>query len=126
MLSITPTVNVFLALDPVDMRKGFHGLTALVESILSQNPLSGHWFVFINRRRDRVKILTWDGSGFCIYYKRLERGTFELPRLDRPDQQNGPDQQSIELSGSQLSLILAGIELSSVKQRPRFELKPTG
>jgi len=126
MLSITPTVNVFLALDPVDMRKGFHGLTALVESILSQNPLSGHWFVFINRRRDRVKILTWDGSGFCIYYKRLERGTFELPQLDKPDQQSGPDQQSIELSGSQLSLILAGIELSSVKQRPRFELKPTG
>ncbi len=126
MLSITPTLNVFLALDPVDMRKGFHGLTSLVESILSQNPLSGHWFVFINRRRDRVKILTWDGSGFCIYYKRLERGTFELPRLDKPDQQSGPDQQSIELSGSQLSLILAGIELSSVKQRPRFELKPTG
>ncbi len=126
MLSITPTLNVFLALDPVDMRKGFHGLTSLVESILSQNPLSGHWFVFINRRRDRVKILTWDGSGFCIYYKRLERGTFELPRLDKLDQQNGPDQQSVELSGSQLSLILAGIELSSVKQRPRFELKPTG
>lgn len=126
MLSITPTVNVFLALDPVDMRKGFHGLTALVESILSQNPLSGHWFVFINRRRDRVKILTWDGSGFCIYYKRLERGTFELPQLDRLNQQSGPDQQSIELSGSQLSLILAGIELSSVKQRPRFQLQPTG
>ncbi len=120
MLSITPTVNVFLAIDPVDMRKGFHGLTSLTESILRENPLSGHWFVFINRRRDRVKILTWDGSGFCIYYKRLERGTFELPRLDRPDQ------QSIELSGSQLSLILDGIELSSVKQRPRFQLRPTG
>ncbi len=125
MLSITPTVNVFLAIDPVDMRKGFHGLTSLTESILSQNPLSGHWFVFINRRRDRVKILTWDGSGFCIYYKRLERGTFELPRLDRADQQ-GPDQQSIELTGSQLSSILYGIELSSVKQRPRFQLRPTG
>ncbi len=130
MLSIMPTVNVFLAIDPVDMRKGFHGLTSLTESILSQNPLSGHWFVFINRRRDRVKILTWDGSGFCIYYKRLERGTFELPRLDRVDQQGsdqqGPDQQSIELTGSQLSLILDGIELSSVKQRPRFQLRPTG
>ncbi len=125
MLSITPTINVFLAIDPVDMRKGFHGLTSLTESILSQNPLSGHWFVFINRRRDRVKILTWDGSGFCIYYKRLERGTFELPRSDRIDQQ-GPDQQSIELTGSQLSLILDGIELSSVKQRPRFQLQPTG
>ncbi len=120
MLSIMPTVNVFLAIDPVDMRKGFHGLTSLTESILSQNPLSGHWFVFINRRRDRVKILTWDGSGFCIYYKRLERGTFELPRLAKPDQ------QSIELTGSQLSLILDGIELSSVKQRPRFQLQPTG
>jgi transposase len=125
MLSITPTVNVFLAIDPVDMRKGFHGLTSLTESILSQNPLSGHWFVFINRRRDRVKILTWDGSGFCIYYKRLERGTFELPRSDRVDQQ-GPDQQSIKLTGSQLSLILDGIELSSVRQRPRFQLQPTG
>ena len=62
MLSITPTVNVFLAIDPVDMRKGFHGLTSLTESILRENPLSGHWFVFINRRHDRVKILTWDGN----------------------------------------------------------------
>ena len=120
MLSITSSINVFLAIDPVDMRKGFHGLTSLAESVLNQNPLSGHWFVFINRRRDRVKILTWDGSGFCIYYKRLERGTFELPRLDKPDQ------QSVELSRSQLSLILDGIELSSVKQRPRFQLQPTG
>jgi transposase len=120
MLAITPAVNVFLAVDPVDMRKGFHGLTSLTASILSQDPLSGHWFVFINRRRDRIKILTWDGSGFCIYYKRLERGTFELPRLDKPDQ------QSIELTGSQLALILDGIELDSVKQRPRFQLRPTG
>ncbi len=79
MLLITPTVKVFLTIDPVDMRKSFHGLTSLTESILSQDPVSGHWFVSINRRRDRVKILTWDGSGFCIYYNKLEQ---QIARLE--------------------------------------------
>jgi transposase len=102
------------------MRKSFHGLTSLTESILNQDPVSGYWFVFINRRRDRIKILAWDGAGFWIWYKRLESGTFELPRLIQQDQ------QGIELTSSQLSLILDGIELSSVKQRPRFQLRPTG
>lgn len=120
MLSITSAVKVFLAINPVDMRKSFHGLTSLTEAILNQDPLSGHWFVFINRRRDRIKVLAWDGSGFCIWYKYLERGTFELPRLDQQDQ------HGIELTSSQLSLILDGIELSSVKQRLRFQLRPTG
>jgi transposase len=76
--------------------------------------------VFINRRRDRIKILAWDGAGFWIWYKRLESGTFELPRLIQQDQ------QGLELTSSQLSLILDGIELSSVKHRPRFQLRPTG
>jgi transposase len=120
MLSITSTVRLFLAIDPVDMRKSYHGLTSLTESILNQDPVSGHWFVFINRRRDRIKILAWDGTGFWIWYKRLESGTFELPRLVQQDQQD------IELTSAQLSLILDGIELSSVKQRPRFQLRPTG
>ena len=87
MRSINSTVKLFLAIDPVDIRKIFHGLTSLTESILNQDPVSGHWFVFINRRRDRIKILAWDGAGFWIWYKRLESGTFELPRLLQPDQQ---------------------------------------
>ena len=117
MLSITPTVRLFLAIDPVDMRKSFHGLTSLTESILNQDPVSGHWFVFINRRRDRIKILAWDGTGFWIWYKRLESGTFELPRLVQQDQ------QGIELTSAQLSLILDGIELSSVRRRKRYRLE---
>lgn len=107
-------VRVFLARDPVDMRKSFHGLSSLAESVLKQDPLSGHLFVFINRRRDRIKILYWQRTGFCIWYKQLERGGFELPKTD--------DQATrVELTTSQLSLILDGIDLSSVKQRLRFQ-----
>lgn len=107
-------VRVFLAREPVDMRKSFHGLSSLAEYVLEHDPLSGHLFVFINRRRDRIKILYWQPTGFCIWYKQLEQGGFELPKMD--DQAT-----SVELTTSQLSLILDGIDLSSVKQRLRFQ-----
>ena len=70
---------MFVALSPVDMRRSFNGLFALVQSVLGQDPLSGHLFVFSNRRRNRVKILYWDGSGLWVCAKRLERGTFGWP-----------------------------------------------
>ena len=120
MLNFSHQTRVFLFLEPVDMRKSFRGLCLLAESVLKEDPASGHWFAFINRRQDRLKLLGWDGQGFWIWYKRLESGTFELPRLVQQDQ------QGIELTSAQLSLILDGIELSSVKQRPRFQLRPTG
>ena len=71
MLSISSQVRIFLARHPVDMRKSFHGLIGLTESVLQQDPLSGHLFVFVNRRRDRIKLLYWGGTGFCIWYQQF-------------------------------------------------------
>src|SRR6267143_1188825 len=72
MWSISPQVRVFLAREPVDMRKSFHGLVSLTESVLKKDPLSGQLFVFINRRRDRIKLLYWGGVGFCLWYQQLQ------------------------------------------------------
>ena len=79
MLTLASTIQVFIAIDPVDLRKGFEGLSGLVRSVMKQDPLSGSLFCFLNRRKDRAKILFWDRSGYCIFYKRLERGTYKLP-----------------------------------------------
>ena len=79
MLSLPPSVRIFAAAGPTDLRKSFDGLCALVKDVLRQDPFSGHLFVFVNRRRDRVKVLYWDRSGFCLLYKRLEEGTFRDP-----------------------------------------------
>lgn len=117
MFSVPSRMRVFLARDPVDMRKSFHGLIGLAESVLTQDPLSGHLFVFINRRRDRIKLLYWGGTGFCIWYQHLEEGSYQLPHTTATDEPEG-----IEISASQLSLILDGIDLSSVRQRPRYRL----
>jgi transposase len=115
MLSVSSQTRVFLARDPVDMRKSFHGLIGLTESVLQQDPLSGHLFVFINRRRDRIKLLYWGGTGFCIWYQHLEEGGYQLPDAVTADEQRG-----IEITATELSLILDGIDLSSVRQRPRY------
>ena len=117
MLSVSSQVRIFLARDPVDMRKSFHGLIGLTESVLRKDPLSGHLFVFINRRRDRIKLLYWGGTGFCIWYQQLEKGRYQLPDAATADEREG-----IEISASQLSLILDGIDLSSIRQRPRYRL----
>lgn len=119
MYPIAAQTKVFLSLTPTDMRKSFRGLLTLTEAVLRQAPSSGHLFVFLGRRRDLIKVLYWDGTGFCIWYKRLEVGRFQLPRVDNVDAAQG-----IELSTTQLSLILDGIDLSSVKQRLRYR-RPT-
>jgi transposase len=98
------------------MRKSFHGLVALTESALRQDPLSGSFFVFVNRRRDRIKILYWGQIGYCIWYQQLQRGTYQLPKHDELD-----GAEAIEMTRTQLSLILDGIDLASVRQRKRFE-----
>ena len=101
-----------------DMRKGFDGLSGLVHNELGMNPVSGDVFIFLNRSRNRVKILLWEGDGFSIYYKRLEQGTYELPSANSA---------SVMLSREELQLLLSGIQLSSVKRRKRFkknEIKP--
>jgi transposase len=118
MIALAPQIRVFLYRRPTDMRKSFHGLVALTESELKQDPLSGSLFVFLNRRRDRVKILYWGQSGFCIWYQQLQQGTYQLPSPTALD-----DQDTLEVTRSQLSLILEGIDLGSVRQRPRFRLQ---
>ncbi|MFO0914171.1 MAG: IS66 family insertion sequence element accessory protein TnpB [Pirellulales bacterium] len=114
MFLLSPQTKVFLAAGSTDMRKSFRSLVTLTESILEQDPLSGHLFVFVNGRRDMMKILHWDGSGFWIWYRQLERGTFQLP-----GPQASPETPGFELTPSQLSLILDGIDLRSARQRLR-------
>ena len=118
MIALPPQIRVFLYRRPTDMRKSFHGLVALTESELKQDPLSGSLFVFVNRRRDRIKILYWGQTGFCIWYQQLQRGTYQLPRHESLE-----ERYTLQVTRSQLSLILDGIDLTSARQRRRFELK---
>jgi len=120
MIAISAQTKLYLARDATDMRKSFRGLILLTEAVLQQEPVSGHLFVFLNRRQDLMKILYWDGTGFCIWYKRLERGSFQ-----RPPAVAGEDRPGLELSTAQLSLMLEGIDLTSVRQRLRFRRFPT-
>jgi len=106
-------VRVFLCTSPTDMRKGFDTLAMLVRDGLGYDPLSGHLFMFVGRRRDRLKILYWDRDGYALWYKRLEQGTFRMPIAK-------PDAESIELKASELAMLLAGIDLRSIKRRKRF------
>ena len=119
MLNFSHQTRVFLFLEPVDMRKSFCGLCLLAESVLNEDPASGHWFAFINRRRDRLKLLGWDGQGFWIWYKRLESGGFQKPAAD-------PSQVQAEIDVTQLSLIINGIELSSAQRRRRYSRRGLG
>jgi transposase len=120
MIALSAHTKVYLAKDATDMRKSFRGLILLTEAVLQQESVSGHLFVFLNRRRDLMKILYWDGTGFCIWYKRLERGSFQ-----RPLAVAGEVRPDLELSTAQLSLMLQGIDLTSVRQRLRFHRFPT-
>lgn len=114
MFLLSPQTKVFLAKDATDMRKSFRGLIVLAEAVLHQDPVSGHLFVFVNKRQHMLKILHWDGSGWWIWYRQLERGSFQLP------QPASTDDGGMELTPTQLSLILDGIDLSSVRQRLRY------
>ena len=112
-------VRVFLCTRPTDMRKGFDGLQGMVREFLGQDPLSGHLFLFLNRRRDRIKLLWWDRDGLVIWYKRLEAGTFQ--QLD-PSASRGcsSGEAGIELSTTDLALLLTGVDLASARRRKRY------
>ena len=99
-----------------DMRKGFNGLSGIVRNELGKNPLGGEVFIFINRRRNRMKVLIWEKGGFVLYYKLLERGTFQIPEADGST-------NSCSITWHQLVLIMEGVELQSIKKRKRYELK---
>lgn len=114
MLSVPGTVKIFLCLAPTDMRKSIDGLTGLASNVLRQDPLSGHLFVFLGKRRDRVKLLYFDGDGYALWYKRLEAGTFRLPAA-------AADQTSLTLSPADLALLLSGVDLASVRRGKRYQ-----
>jgi transposase len=106
-------VKVYLAVGATDMRKGFDSLAALVRDHLGHDPLSGSLFLFIGRDRDRIKALLWETDGYCLWYKRLEEGTFRVP----PARDGGA---SVELKASELAMLLEGIDLARIKRRRRF------
>jgi len=114
MLSLPPSVRILLAREAADMRKGFDGLAQLVKDVLEEDPLSGHLFVFRNRKGDRLKILYWAGDGFAIWYRRLEKGTFRFPSP------NEAQATSITVKAGDLLMLLQGIDLRAVKRRPRY------
>ena len=113
MLSIPANVSVYLCTKATDMRKGFDGLYALVLQVFKRDPLDGHLFLFVNRRRDRLKILWWDRDGMALFYKRLEAGTYQLPVT--PD-----DGEGIEIDSTDLAMMLNGIDIQSAKRRKRY------
>jgi transposase len=113
VLSLLGTVRVFVAVPPSDLRKGYDGLARLAREVIDQDPLSGHLFVFANRKRDRIKILYWDRDGYAVWMKRLERGTFRWPTLAS---------DHVEWSAHELAAVLGGIDLKATRKRPRFAL----
>ena len=113
MLSYSSLIRVFISIQPTDMRKSFEGLCGCVQQQLGQDPLSGHAFVFFNRRRTMVKLLVWQRGGFCIFAKKLAEGRFML----RAEETSG------ETDMAELLLILEGIDLSGSRRRKRFDLR---
>jgi transposase len=107
----SPSVRIFIAREPIDMRKGLDGLASLVIEVIDQDPQSGHLFVFFNRHRNRMKSLVWDGSGYWMLVKRLEHGQFKI--FDRV----GESRTSFELSNTDLALLLDGIDLRGARRR---------
>jgi transposase len=116
MLMLPASVKVFVYAQPTDMRCGFNKLSMLAECVMQQDPTSGHLFVFFNKSGDKCKILWWDRTGFAVWYKRLEEGTFE--RLKGSDQD-----MALEIDAAKLSWILEGIDLFKSRRRKRYERK---
>ena len=115
MLSLPPSVRIFVARGATDMRKSFDTLAAVVCDVIDEDPQSGHLFVFFNRRRDRAKILWWDRWGYCLLAKRLEHGQFSIY-----DQAEGSS-NSFEIRASDLLLLLEGVDLRRSRRRPSHD-----
>ena len=114
MLDGAPGPRIWLAAEATDMRCGFDRLAERVQSVIGEDPLSGHLFLFRSRNGSRLKILTWDRDGYVLWYKRLETGVFKLPRM-------APGSRSIELRASELAMLLDGIDMAKLKRVPRYE-----
>lgn len=115
MLTLPPSVRVYVSTRPTNMHKSFDGLSALVSGAIGQDPMAGHLFVFFGRRADQVKVLYWDRTGYCVWSKRLERGRFRMPYAVP-----GPD-GCVEIESAELSLILEGIDLAGARRRARWK-----
>ena len=113
MLRFPSAIRIFFCTCPVDMMNGFDGLSAIAREVVDQDPLSGHIFVFRNRRGDRVKVLYWDRDGYAIWYKRLEKGRFSIPTTD----------SSSQIDSRCLAMMLEGMDLKTLRKRPRYQLK---
>jgi transposase len=113
MFTLSTSHRFHLYSQPTDMRKSFDGLSGLIQNILGSNPLSGDVFIFINRRRDKIKLLHWQGISFTLYYKRLEEGTFEVPSYD-------PEVGSIVLSYAQMVMLVDGLTIKNIEKRKSY------
>jgi transposase len=114
MLTVAPGARVYLATEPVDLRRGHDGLCAIVRGQLELDPYTGHLFAFIGRRRDRIKILLWDRGGFVLYYKRLARGRFTLPKVRE-------DADRVVLDATQLAMLLGGFDPVGARRTKAWE-----
>ncbi len=117
VLTFNANMRIYLHTQPTDMRKSFDGLSGLVRSVLEADPLDGDLFLFINRRRDRIKMLWWDRDGLALFYKRLESGTFEMVA------QGDDSPAGVEIDSAQMAMLLSGVPLTD-KRRKRFKLAP--
>ena len=113
MFSLSSSFRYYFYTLPTDMRNGFDGLCGLVHRELGRRPLSGEVYIFINKGRDKIKLLHWEQGGFVLYYKRLERGTFELPKMNTVS-------KACQISWSSLMLMVEGIMIEKSKQRRRY------
>ena len=115
MFQLNAWLRYYLYSRPADMRKGFDGLSGLVANELGRDPHSGEVFVFVNSRRTHIKLLHWESGGFTLYYKRLESGTFELPKIN-------PESGGAMITWHDLLFMIEGVSLSTIRYRKRFEL----
>ncbi|HLL88622.1 MAG TPA: IS66 family insertion sequence element accessory protein TnpB [Tepidisphaeraceae bacterium] len=115
MLSLPPSVRVFLATQPVDGRKGPDSLMTIVRDVFGEDPLGGHLFVFFSKRCDRVRIVYWDRNGFAMWTKRLEAGRF------RPSFSSDGRLAPVRIEAAELALIIEGIDLAGARRRPRWQ-----
>jgi transposase len=113
MLNPPPGMPIYLHTRPTDMRKSFDGLCGIIRNEFGRDPVDGSLFLFINGRRDRVKLLWWDRDGLAIWYKRLEAGTFEEIAA-------GEDSASLQIDATELAMLLAGVSIASARRRKRY------
>ena len=112
MLGLSANLRYFMCTRAIDMRNGFDGLAGIVRNSLKKDPVSGDIFIFINKTRSHIKLLYWDGDGFALYYKRLERGRYALPAHCDP---------SRELKREELLMLLEGLSYAGMRRKPRYE-----